>query len=967
MRKLLAFLLTLAMVTGMLSGCAGVPVAIEGPLGNVKEEVAAVDGEAVKTGLYVSASLSAENATAEADGTTTTDISIIAVTVSDSGVIESCSIDAIQGKVSFDANGTVTSDLGEVLSKNELGENYGMKAFSPIGKEWNEQAAYIAEYAVGKTVEELKTKAIDEAGMVKDADLASGATIYMGSFIWGIEAAVNGAAHLGAVKGDQLVLTAISNNMGSVSADGETAGKTSVVSNIAAMTFHGDVITSAIFDCVQSNAEFGADGVVATEAGAVASKNQLGENYGLKAYSPIGKEWNEQVAAFADYITGKTAKDVAGIALTETTAPAEADLTSSVTIAVGDLMSLVEKAAAIAESMKVSVKTGYALTTNLTVESATAEADGTATTDVSLIAVTVTEEGVIESCAIDAIQGKVSFDAKGQLTSETGDVLSKNELGENYGMKAFSPIGKEWNEQAAYIAEYAVGKTVEELKTKAIDEAGMVKDADLASGATIYMGSFIWGIEAAVNNASYIGAAAGDDLVITSISKSTGSKSATAEEAGAAQVDANVIVMTRSGDRITSCIIDAVQSKAAFGADGAVTTESGAVASKAQLGEAYGLKAYSPIGKEWNEQAAAFCAYVTGKTAAEVAGIALTETTAPAEADLAASVSIAVGDFMALIEKAATVEAAAKASAKKAEVKTGYALTTTLSVENATAEADGTATTDISLIAVTVTEEGVIESCAIDAIQGKVSFDAKGQLTSETGDVLSKNELGENYGMKAFSPIGKEWNEQAAYIAEYAVGKTVEELKTKAIDEAGMVKDADLASGATIYMGSFIWGIEAAVNNASYLGATAGDELVITSIAKSTGSKAATAEEAGAAQVDANVAVVTKNGDVFTSMILDSVQSKAEFGADGVVTTEAGAVSSKNQLGENYGLKAYSPIGKEWNEQAAAFADYAAGKTAAEVAGIALTETTAPAETDLASSVTIAVGDFMALIEKLAK
>ena len=653
MKKLLAIFLTLAMSAGLLSGCAGVPVAIENPQGNVKEEVAAVDGEAVKTGLYVSASLSAENAAAEADGNTTTDISIIAVTVSDSGVIESCSIDAIQGKVAFGADGTITSDLGEVLSKNELGENYGMKAFSPIGKEWNEQAAYIAEYAVGKTVEELKTKAIDEAGMVKDADLASGATIYMGSFIWGIEAAVNNAAHLGAVKGDQLVLTAISNNAGSTSADGEAVGKTSVVSNIAAMTFHGDVITSAIFDSVQAGAEFGTDGVVATEAGAVASKNQLGENYGLKAYSPIGKEWNEQVAAFAEYITGKTAAEVSGIALTETTAPAEADLTSSVTIAVGDFMSLVEKAAAIAESMKTPVKTGYALTTNLTVESAAAEADGSATTDVSLIAVTVTEDGVIESCAIDAIQGKVAFDTKGQITTELGKVLSKNELGENYGMKEFSPIGKEWNEQAAHIAEYAVGKTVEELKSKAIDEAGMVKDADLASGATIYMGSFIWGIEAAVNNASYLGAVSGDELVITHISNNTSSKSATAEEAGVAQVDANVIVMTRSGDVITSCMIDAIQSKAEFGADGAAITESGAVSSKNQLGENYGMKGFSGIGKEWNEQAAAFAAYVTGKTAEEVAGTALTETTAPAEADLASSVTISVGGFMALIEKIA--------------------------------------------------------------------------------------------------------------------------------------------------------------------------------------------------------------------------------------------------------------------------------------------------------------------------
>ena len=654
MKKILASVLTLAMTTVLLSGCAGVPVAVDPMQQGVKEEVAeTISGDAVKTGLYVSANLSAENATAEAGGNVTTDISIIAVTVGDNGVIESCKIDAVQGKVAFDAEGQLTAETGDVLSKKELGENYGMKAFSPIGKEWDEQVEAIEAYAVGKTVEELKTTAIDESGVVKDADLASGATIYMGSFIWGIEGAVNNAQHLGAVKGDQLVLTSISSNAGSNSADGEQVGNAAVVSNIAALTFQGDVITSAVFDAVQSKAEFGTDGVVATEAGAVASKNQLGENYGLKAYSSIGKEWNEQVAAFADYITGKTAAEVAGIALTETTAPAEADLTASVSIAVGDFMGLIEKAAAIAKSEKVSVKTGYALTTNLSIENATAEADGTATTDISLIAVTVTEEGVIESCAIDAIQGKVAFDAKGQLTSETGEVLSKNELGENYGMKAVSPIGKEWNEQAAHIAEYAVGKTVEELKTKAIDEAGMVKDADLASGATIYMGSFIWGIEAAVNNASCLGAVSGDELVIASIATTIGSKVADEEEAGLAQVDANVAVVTKNGDVITSCILDSVQSKAEFGTDGVVTTEAGDVASKNQLGENYGLKQFSPIGKEWNEQVASFAQYVTGKTVEEVLGISLTETTAPSEADLASSVTIAMGDFMALIEKIA--------------------------------------------------------------------------------------------------------------------------------------------------------------------------------------------------------------------------------------------------------------------------------------------------------------------------
>ena len=56
---------------------------------------------------------------------------------------------------------------------------------------------------------------------------------------------------------------------------------------------------------------------------------------------------------------------------------------------------------------------------------------------------------------------------------------------------------------------------------------------------------------------------------------------------------------------------------------------------------------------EWNEQAASFAAYVTGKTAEEVAGIAVTESAKPADgSDLASSVTISIGDFQALIEKA---------------------------------------------------------------------------------------------------------------------------------------------------------------------------------------------------------------------------------------------------------------------------------------------------------------------------
>ena len=660
MKKILAFVLTIAMAASMLVGCTGTIVVIENPTGNAETnekvenvEVAETTEGAVKTGLSVIAGLSGEGATAEADGVVTTDISLVAVTVNDSGVIESCAIDAVQGKVSFDEKGQLAKETGEILSKNELGDNYGMRVASPIGKEWNEQAAHIAAYAVGKTVEELKTNAIDDAGMVKDADLASGATIYMGSFIWAIEAAVNNATHLGAQSGDKLVLTAISSSDGSEAASAEAEGSASVTSNIIAMTTNGTIITSCIIDAVQSKAGFGADGQLVGEVGGdVLSKAQLGENYGLKAYSGVGKEWDEQTKAFCEYVTGKTVEEVSGIALTETTALADANLAASVSIAVGDFVSLVKKAGETVENREAAVKTGFAVSATLSAESA-GEKDGSSTTDVSLVAVTVTEEGVIESCKIDAIQGKVTFDINGKVTSEAGVVLSKKELGDDYGMRVASPIGKEWDEQVEAIEAYAVGKTVEELKTKAIDESGVVKDADLASGATIYMGSFIWAIEAAVNNAEYLGANAGDELLIVSNTKASGSDAA-ADAEGNTQVDANVAVFTMKGDKITSCIIDAIQAKAGFDAKGAVAENAGGeVLTKAQLGENYGLKAYSGIGKEWNEQTKAFCEYVTGKTVEEVKGIALTETTAPAEEDLAAGVSIAVGDFIGLVEKAA--------------------------------------------------------------------------------------------------------------------------------------------------------------------------------------------------------------------------------------------------------------------------------------------------------------------------
>ncbi len=294
-------------------------------------------------------------------------------------------------------------------------------------------------------------------------------------------------------------------------------------------------------------------------------------------------------------------------------------------------------------------------------------------------------------------------------------------------------------------------------------------------------------------------------------------------------------------------------------------------------------------------------------------------------------------------------------------LKTGLAI-----VANAKDSVDATeAKYDITIAAVTVDDGGVIQDCIIDSVGTSITFDDKGAITSDlNAQILTKNELGDNYGMKAYGGAKYEWYEQAAALANYAKGKTVAELKNGAIGESGKPTDADLASSATIYLGSYVAAIEEAVANAKHLGAQAGDTLKLAVINSAASSVSATADKAGTAQLDCDVAVVTAKDGVITSCLLDSVQAKVSFGTDGKITTDlTAAMQTKNQLGEAYGMKAYAGAKYEWNEQAANFAAYVTGKTAQQVAGIAVAEGK-PSDTDLAATVTIAIGGFQALIAK---
>ena len=667
--KKIALLLVICMVASLFAGCAGTTVVYECtcptetveavPEAPAATEAPAVEG-ALKTGLAVVANVGeSKSATADEAGEGKYDVTMVAVLVDDNGVIRDCVIDGVSTSVQFDAKGALVTDTAVApQTKNELGEAYGMVAWGGAIAEWDAQAAALASFAVGKTVEELKSGAIDETGKAPaGSDLATQATIYLGGYVSAIEKAVANAAHLGAQSGNALKLAATNEISDSKAASAEGEGLAQLYTTATALTLDGETITSCMIDAVQAKVNFDTTGTVTTDLTApVQTKNELGENYGMVAWGGAIAEWDAQAASFASYITGKTAADVAAIAVTESTAPADADLAASVTIKIGGFQDLIAKAAG-TETREGALKTGLALVANVgESKSATAEEAGEGKYDVTMVAVLVDDNGVIQDCIIDGIAASVQFDASGALVTDTAVApQTKNELGENYNMVAWGGAIAEWDEQAAALASFAVGKTVEELKSGAIDETGKAPaGSDLATQATIYLGGYVSAIEKAVANAAHLGAQAGDTLKLAAVNELSDSKAASAEDEGLAQLYTTVTALTMNGETITSCAIDAVQAKVNFDVTGTITTDLTApVQTKNELGENYGMVAWGGAIAEWNVQAASFASYITGKTAADVAGIALTETTAPADADLAASVTIKIGGFQALIAKAA--------------------------------------------------------------------------------------------------------------------------------------------------------------------------------------------------------------------------------------------------------------------------------------------------------------------------
>ena len=271
----------------------------------------------------------------------------------------------------------------------------------------------------------------------------------------------------------------------------------------------------------------------------------------------------------------------------------------------------------------------------------------------------------------------------------------------------------------------------------------------------------------------------------------------------AAEVTKTVaLVVTDANGKIVLCRLDSIA------LDGTEPTK--AFESKAELGDEYGMLTnnddFGSKLAEWDDQAKAFENYVVGKTAAEVAAIAVNEKGAPTDAALTAGCTISVSDFMSAISKA--FESEHKVSFKTSSAFTlGVAVSGSITVENNSAEyaAD---------FAGAVMAGGKVVAAIIDSTSATSAISGTDFGAIEYDG--SKLEQGDEYGMLTnsddFGSKLAEWDDQAKAFANFAVGKTATEVAGISIDSDG--KATDLTTSCTIAVSGYKAALEKAISYA---------------------------------------------------------------------------------------------------------------------------------------------------------
>ena len=264
------------------------------------------------------------------------------------------------------------------------------------------------------------------------------------------------------------------------------------------------------------------------------------------------------------------------------------------------------------------------------------------------------------------------------------------------------------------------------------------------------------------------------------------------------------------------------------------------------------------------------------------------------------------------------------------EVKTGLAVVGNIAKSmNATPDFPGAAHTEVTYVALTLDQDGVIRQCCIDGVSAVIPFDATGALQEEEEAFASKNELGDEYAMHKASAIGSEWREQADAFARYAVGRKVEELS-----------HGDVASSVTISTDGILQAIAMAAETAVVQGAQVEDRLTLAILSHSDESRSASLDtgEDGYAAFRTDVAAVTWRDGVVTSCLLDALETEVPVTPEGLIGVELStAQPSLTTISRASPLAANFYPAQDWCRRAERFADSMLGKKVQELESSAIT------------------------------
>ncbi|MBU3820392.1 MAG: hypothetical protein H9864_08520 [Candidatus Faecalibacterium intestinavium] len=287
--------------------------------------------------------------------------------------------------------------------------------------------------------------------------------------------------------------------------------------------------------------------------------------------------------------------------------------------------------------------------TGLNVQTRAESDDRTGEVNTIFAAVLLDEDGRIARVTLDELESSISADGSGSVTMP-GEYRTKRQKGDEYPLAAVSSIQKGWSEQVDFFGEYLTGMTAEQVSRLETDKDGYASEPDLLSGCTIKIEGYRDAVAAACKRAEAIGSAEGDTLSlgVEATSPAGGTLKATDDKDASAEIDITAVVVTLdAAGRVTGALWDEAEPVLTVAADGMVDAPD-EVLSKLEMGDDYGMRKASALGKEWYEHSEGFCDYLKGKTAEEIEAI-------PSDgslADLESLCTISISDAQKALLKA---------------------------------------------------------------------------------------------------------------------------------------------------------------------------------------------------------------------------------------------------------------------------------------------------------------------------